>query len=383
MKDRLNIAFVTAADPKDRRSWSGTIFFMAQALERHVGQVHCLGPMTIPFEPLKNKWSQWVARISGKRYYPTRTPNAAAYYAYLIHQRLSRIPCDLIIAPAASVEIAYLKTATPIVYISDSTFRLIQNVYAIFSQLTPRAAASETAFEKRATDKAALLLYASQWAAHSAAQDYGVVSDKIRVIPFGANIDHSPNREVVIHKDPKPPVEILFLAKSWERKGGPIAFDTLQALLDMGIDAHLTVCGVVPPAQFYHPQMAVIPYLDKNKARDRKIFEQTLQQAHLLLLPTKAECYGMVFCEANAYGLPVFAPSVGGIPTIVKEGYNGYLLPADADGTDYARSIARHALEPTQYTRLNQNARLQYEQVLNWDAWGRQAREAIRHVLGI
>ncbi len=381
MNQRLNIALVTAADPKDRRSWSGSIFFMGQALQRHVGAVDYLGPMLIPFQRLKTKWAHWTHRLLGRRYYPTRTPGAAAFYARKIQQQLAKNHHDLIIAPAASVEIACLQTALPIVYISDVTFTLMQDLYPIFSQLRPKAAAAEAFFEKAATAKAGLLLYASEWAARSAEQDYGVAAGKIRVIPFGANIDRTPARDSVVGKTPGAPVQILFLAKEWERKGGPIAFDTLLALLEMGIDTRLTVCGVVPPSSFLHPNMKVIAYLDKNVARDRARFEQTLQQAHLLLLPTRAECYGMVFCEANAYGLPVFAPSVGGIGTIVKAGRNGYLLPPDADGRAYARAIAQNALDPARYAILNQGARQRYEQVLNWDVWGRQVRQTIQEVL--
>ena len=55
--------------------------------------------------------------------------------------------------------------------------------------------------------------------------------------------------------------------------------------------------------------------------QNRQRLEQIVSKSHRLLLPTRAECYGIVFCEANAYGLPVFATRVGGIPTIVKEGH--------------------------------------------------------------
>ena len=97
----------------------------------------------------------------------------------------------------------------------------------------------------------------------------------------------------------------------------------------------------------------------------------------MLLLPTRTECYGIVFCEANAYGLPVFATRVGGIPTIVEDGQNGYLLSTEASGKDFADTIAKTISAPDRYSELNYGARERYEKVLNWDAWAHTAREAI------
>ena len=178
-------------------------------------------------------------------------------------------------------------------------------------------------------------------------------------------------------------VRILFLAKEWERKGRAIAVDTLQCLTEMVVDAELTVCGVRPPAGIDHPRMTVVPYLDKNVPQDRRRFEQILQASHLLLLPTRTECYGIVFCEANAYGLPVFATRVGGIPTIVNDGRNGYLLPVEAGGKEFAVRIADAISDRDRYRALNQGARDRYEKVLNWDAWGRAVRGAVEEVLHV
>jgi len=145
----------------------------------------------------------------------------------------------------------------------------------------------------------------------------------------------------------------------------------------------LTVCGVTPPATETHPRMKVVPYLDKNVPGDRKQFERILSESHLLLLPTRTECYGVVFCEANAYGLPVFATRVGGVPPIVEDGSNGYLLPLEAGGGDFAKRIATVGLNPETYHSLNQGARDRYEKVLNWEAWAQSVRKAIRDSLGI
>lgn len=382
MSARLKIALVSAADPRDRRTWSGSTYFMGRALERHVGDVDYLGPLTVPAQFFKQQAARWLLRLFGRRRYPTRTLEAARFFAAKIGPQLAAGRYDLIFAPAASVEIAELATDVPIVYTSDATFALMQEVYPIFSSLTPGALRLETHFERTALAKAALIVYPSAWAARSAMTGYGTAEEKIRVIPFGANLDREPPREAVVGKRNDGRLRLLFLAKEWARKGGPIAFATLSALERRGIAAELTVCGVTPPQEFAHPHLQVVPYLDKNVPAQRQRFEQILVDAHLLLLPTRAECYGIVFCEANAYGLPVFGTRVGGIPTIVADGVNGYLLPTAADGDAFAASIAAHALEPAAYAALNRGARDRYETVLNWNAWGQTLRQAITDVIG-
>jgi len=378
---RLRIAVASPGDPFDRRTWSGSTYFMVKALEKHAGPVTWIGPLSIPGQVWKKKMAAMRYRITGRRNYPERTMKASRHFAQCIDRRLDKGDFDLLLAPAANVEAAHIATRIPIVYISDATFALMQEVYPIFSSMGETAAATEHHFEQTIIDRANLLVYPSHWAARSAVQTYGAPPDKVRVAPFGANLDTPPSRKASLGRRIKGRLELLFLAKEWERKGGDIAFHTLLSLIKEGVDARLTVCGTVPPASFSHERMAVIPYLNKNISEERARFQEVLSRSHLLLLPTRAECYGVVFCEAAAYGLPVFATDVGGIGTIVENGINGHLLPAHADGADFARLIRDTALDPTTYMRLNTESRRRYEERLNWDAWGKTMAEEMAQLL--
>jgi glycosyltransferase involved in cell wall biosynthesis len=98
MEPQLKIALISAADPKDLRTWSGSTFFMGSALERHVGRVDYIGPISIPGQDFKLKLARLAHRITGKRTYPFRTLSAAGHFAkdkvrvILFGANLDRVP---------------------------------------------------------------------------------------------------------------------------------------------------------------------------------------------------------------------------------------------------------------------------------------------------
>ena len=58
---------------------------------------------------------------------------------------------------------------------------------------------------------------------------------------------------------------------------------------------------------------------------------------------------------------------MGGIPDIITEGKNSYLMDVSATAEDYANSIQQLIDNPHDYEELMMNARNEYETKLNWD----------------
>lgn len=378
---RLQIGFVTAEDPMDRRSWSGIFYFMAKALERHCGDVHCLGP----FGSLARTFGKGLAGASWvllrKHYLHTHSPLLARMYARLIQRRIAQTPLDLLFAVAATPEIAFLNVPIPIVYSADSTFAAVRGYYPRYTNVLGISAREADYIDGLGLRKAALLAFPSAWAAQSAVEKYQVDESRVHVIPYGANLEETPAREDALRPRASDVCRLLFVGVKWERKGGQIAIETLIKLREMGVPAQLTMCGCVPPREFQTPGLTVIPFLNKNDPAQRKKLDDLYLASHFLLLPSRSECYGIAFCEANAYGLPVVTTRTGGIPQVVREGRNGFMLPLSAGGSEYAELIARLWQAPARYSELVRSSRQEFEERLNWDVWATSVGKLLPRVL--
>lgn len=377
----LKIAFLTETDAKDKRSRSGTIYYMAEALQKHCGDVYYLGPLKSGMEKVVRLFNDISLKLFKASYAYEHSILLSWRYASIISKKLKEEEFDVIFAPVASTELALLTTDIPIIYTADATFSLISNYYPDYFSGQLRVSMEEGNYiEQSAINKADMLVYPSNWAANSAVEDYGAGKSKVKVIPFGANVDHTPTREEVLKKGMSDKCRLLFLGVDWERKGGEIAFETLIELERIGVDAELTVCGVTPPEEFRHDKMKVIPFLDKNKVEDNQKLQKLFTESDFLLLPSRTEAYGVVFCEANAYGLPAITTDTGGIPDVIQDGINGYVLPLTSHGNEYASLIKNLYEDEEKYLELSRTSRDTFEEKLNWDSWGKKVCELIKEL---
>lgn len=99
-----------------------------------------------------------------------------------------------------------------------------------------------------------------------------------------------------------------------------------------------------------------------NVGRDRK--NQLLIESNVFILPSYYECLPISILEAMAAGLPIIATPVGGIPEVVKEGENGFLvLPGDIN--TLAERIERIVIDRKLRKVMGNKSREIAEQILD------------------
>jgi glycosyltransferase involved in cell wall biosynthesis len=381
----LRIAFITSIDAQDKGAWSGIFYCVAVTLQKYCGEVNFLGPShtdengvgkklkRIFRDALKNAFRRYFVydyHIMKARKYANRANKLLATGNY-----------DVIVAPTSITEVAFLKTSIPIVLVEDATFALLHNYYSQYTNLGQRTVRQLHRITRKAIQNSRLLIYSSTWAAQSAIKDYHADPEKVCVIPMGANFEKAPSKEFIHTRSKSERCRLIFVGVDWERKGGEIAFETLLKLEEMGIDAELVIVGCIPPKSFSHERMKVIGFIDKNDEKQYHELENLYLNSDFLLLPTRSECYGIVFCEANAYGLPVISTDTGGVSEIVHNGVNGFLLPTSARGAEYAQVIAELYQDEDRYTKLVKSSRNEFDKRLNWDAWGMAVRDKLVAIL--
>jgi glycosyltransferase involved in cell wall biosynthesis len=134
-----------------------------------------------------------------------------------------------------------------------------------------------------------------------------------------------------------PTGEILFVGNDFKRKGG---FDLL-ALFERKLlpDMRLAIASNDPVLR-NHPLPGGVRLI--SGITEPTQLTQLYRGSDLLVLPTRADCYSLVICEAAAQGVPALATRVGGIGELLDES-GGLSLPRHASPEELAQHI-REAL---------------------------------------
>jgi glycosyltransferase involved in cell wall biosynthesis len=101
----------------------------------------------------------------------------------------------------------------------------------------------------------------------------------------------------------------------------------------------------------------------------------------LLVLPSKdrSEGFGLVMLEANATGKPVIASAVGGIPSVIRDGHNGILVPP-SDPEALAATIKRALQDEELLRQMGKNGRA-FAKEHDWSIVAEQTENAYRMAL--
>lgn len=378
----MKISYITTYDAEDIHNWSGLGFNIAQALKKHDNHIDYIGNLIIQSNLILRLKSIVYNRFIKSNFLIEREPSVAGQLAKQIKARVKN-DTDVLFAPG-SIPISLVESNKPKVFYTDATFAGMLGFYDSYSSLCQETIRHGNYLEQAALDSASLAIYSSDWAAQTAVKNYKVNPEKIKVIPFGANLNHSKSyAEVksIISSRSSTECHLLFLGVDWKRKGGELALKIARNLNDTGIKTTLHVAGIKSfPYEPVPEHVINHGYISKSTQSGMEKIEHLLSVCHFLVLPTLADCTPVVYSEANSFGLPCISTNVGGIPTIIRNDVNGRTFSTNDSEQAYSKYISSLFCDKTRYDDLCCSSYNEYQTRLNWDVTGASITKLLHEI---
>lgn len=159
-------------------------------------------------------------------------------------------------------------------------------------------------------------------------------------------------------------IQVITIARLSEEKGLCYLIEAARRILATNPTVHFSIYGEghlleTLQAQIDHAQLG--QHITLAGGFTRKQLPGIMESADLFVLPSITEGFPLALVEAMAWGRPIVATTVGGIPEVVEDGVSALLCPARAANA-LADAILTLIQHPQQRCTLGAAARLAYEQ---------------------
>lgn len=379
----ITIGFVSQSNPfEDKWNWSGTTYKLREAIERagySVRWIPCKNNgQGIMFKIKSRLFAQYVKHCGKMIVGGTHIPFVSHKLADSINKSNMLDDVDILFFPGGAQIAHWLKPKKPYIYFSDANYHQMENYY--WANLDPLFRRKARKMEERAIQQAFVNIRSSQWATDSCIRDCGAKPENCHTICFGANLD-VPVGSKVCSPGPEETLRVLFSGVEWERKGGDIAVETIRLLNERGIKCKLFIVGIreLPERYKNNDQIENVGFLNKNNPEEYDKYVNLLRSMHVMLLPTKAECAGIVFSEAAMVGMPVFTYNTGGTSDYVVTGVNGVALSLGSSPECFADAI--EDCVNGKWSQYHEGALDLFKSSLSWDNWSIRFRQILSEKL--
>lgn len=189
--------------------------------------------------------------------------------------------------------------------------------------------------------------------------DAGVDAAKIRINPFGTDVDEFRPAD---RPPPLEPLVVLFAGALTARKGLPTLLEAWRGAELRQAELRIAGPGSLPPAVRLPPGVKLLGKLSRPQLAEQ------MRQAQLFALPSHFEGLAQVQIEALASGLPVLGTEESGAGDLVVDGVNGRILPS-GNVDAWTVALRELAAKPEQVLAMRAAAIANRDR-LSWRAYG-------------
>jgi glycosyltransferase involved in cell wall biosynthesis len=175
----------------------------------------------------------------------------------------------------------------------------------------------------------------------------------------------------------RPAWDGLFVGKLIERKGGDVLLDAAARVAREFPDLRLALAGSGEEEGPWREQARRLGIGDNvvflGELRRGDLLD-AYRRARVIVAPSRAEGLPLILFESQWLGVPTVATAVGGIPELVEDGENGFLVPADdpeATAAAWLRLLRDDALRRAMGARATALARERFAPSVMAEAYQR------------
>lgn len=172
------------------------------------------------------------------------------------------------------------------------------------------------------------------------------------------------------------PGTFLFFGRIESYKGLQFFLKAGTLLKQKGFQPRLIVAGTGSDLSVHREQIARMPWVELVERRiDADEIPDLFARSSAVVLPYTDATQSGVAAMAFGFGRPVISTNVGGLPDIVRDEYNGLLVPPK-DAEALAEAMSRLIVGDDLRKRLTSGASEYGSTQLSWDLVARQTSEA-------
>jgi glycosyltransferase involved in cell wall biosynthesis len=191
-------------------------------------------------------------------------------------------------------------------------------------------------------------------------------------------------QEVIARARDTGPLRLLFLGNVIHRKGLHTLLDAVsgrRSAFRLDVIGGLTVDPSYARAmQEKVPVQGLQSAVYFHGPLDSEKLVAKLKYAHVLVVPSSYEGYGIVYLEGMAFGLPAIGTTAGAASEIITEGKTGFLIPPE-DAKTLAARLTVLANDRDLLAKMSLKALERYHQQPTWNKTAGRIRKFLNNMI--